>query len=125
MPWDLALDPITGDFIDDGRGGWLRTVYSDTSVIHQLECHYNAWWADPELGSRLHDRDLFTAAPARLVEEEMRRALGRLVLDGRIADLEVAAVEAGAGRVDGQTRYRDVATDQRVSATLPALRGTP
>lgn len=122
MPWDLAMDPITGDFVTDGAGGWSRTEYGDTAVLHQLECHYDAWWGDPELGSLLHDRDRF-AGGAAPVRTEVERALGVLVRDGKIADLAVAVTETRAGRVDVGTTYRLVESDQLVSGVLTALGG--
>lgn len=122
MPWDLAMDPITGDFVSDSAGGWQRTEHGDTAVLHQLECHYDAWWGDPELGSLLHDRDRFTGGAAP-VAAEVERALGVLVRDGKIADLEVSAVESRAGRVEVGTTYRLVESDQLVSGVLTPLGG--
>lgn len=123
MPWDLATDPITGDFVSDGAGGWVRTEYGDTAVLHQLSCHYDRWWGDPLLGSLLYDRDRFTSAPAPLVEAETKRALAVLAADKLIADVTAAAQEVGAGRVDVETTYRLVATDQAITARLTALGG--
>lgn len=123
MSWDLAMDPITGDFVSDGAGGWQRTEYGDTSVLHQLACEYDRWWGDWLLGSLFYDRDRFTAAPAPLIVAETKRALGVLEADRTIADVTAAAVEVGAGRVDVETTYRLVATDQAVVARLPALGG--
>ncbi len=123
MTWDLAMDPITGDFISDGAGGWLRTEYGDTAVLHQLTCHYDRWWAGPTIGSLLFDRDRFGAAPGPLVQAEVERAFGLLVRNGMIADLQVTAAETGAGQVLVRTTYRLVATGQLVDATLPAFSG--
>ena len=122
MPWDLAMDPITGDFVSDGAGGWERTTHGDTAVLHQLECHYNAWWGDPELGSLLHDRDRFAGGPAA-VRAEVERALALLVRDGKIADVTVVASSSVAGRVEVATTYRLVESDQLVSGVLTALGG--
>lgn len=121
MPWDLKLDPITLDFVRNTSGGWERTEHGDTAVINQLTCHWNAWWADPDVGSRIFDRDLFTSDPAVLIAEETRRALQLLVDEELIADLEVAAVEVRTGRVDVRTKYRLVATGQDVETFLPIM----
>lgn len=123
MAWDLKIDPITQDFVRDGAGGWETTEHGDTAVLHQLVCHYDAWWGDQQLGSRLHDRDLFTTAPAALVVAEVERALGVLIKDALIADLEVTAAEVGAGRVDVRTIYRLVASGQDVEVGLPTFGG--
>lgn len=122
MPWDLAFDPITHDLVRDDAGGWTRTTYSDTAVLNQLTCHFDRFWADPSIGSRLYDRDLFTSDPAGLVAAEVRRALQLLVDEEVIADLLVAAKENGAGRVDVRTTYRLVATGQLIELELPVFR---
>lgn len=125
MPWDLAMDPITGDFVSDGRGGWKRVEDASTSVLHQLRCHHDRWWADPDLGARFFDRAIFAAAPGPEVQAETARALGVLVSEELIADLEVTAREAAAGRVNARTAYRVVASGQLVDAVLPILPGGP
>jgi phage gp46-like protein len=121
MPWDLKFDPITGDLVPDGAGGWERTEHSDTAVWNQLTIHWERWWADPDIGSRLFERDEFTSDPAPLVEAETRRALQLLVDENLIADVRVVAVESSAGRVDVRTLYRLVATGQDVETFLPIL----
>ena len=125
MSWDIAFDPVTGDFVDDGAGGWARVNDASTSVLNQLACHYDRWWADAQLGSRLFERDLFTAAPGSQVQAEVMRAMGVLVTEGLIADLEVLATESRTGRVHGRSHYRVVASGQLVDAVLPALPGGP
>jgi len=119
MAWDLAFDPTTGDLIRNSTGGWERTEYSDTAVLNQLTIHFDRWWADAAVGSRLFDRDLFGADPANLVAAEARRALQLLVDEAVIADVQVSAVESSAGRVDVRTLYRLVATGQLVELSLP------
>lgn len=125
MPWDLAMHPITGDFVSDGHGGWLRVEDASTAVLHQLRCHHDRWWADSELGSRFFDRSLFAASPGPEAEAETLRAMGVLVSEDLIADLEVTANEARAGRVNVRTAYRVVASGQLVDAVLPILPGGP
>lgn len=119
MAWDFAFNAITGDFVADGAS-WAIVNDASTSVLHQLLCHYDRWWADPALGARLFHRDLFAAAPAAEVRAEVARALGVLVTEELIADLEVVAVEPRPGRVNVRTQYRVVATGQLVDETMPA-----
>lgn len=122
MPWAYKRDPITGDFIKDGRGGWVKTRTSENLVRNQLLAKYQRAWQDPELGSRLHDRERFQAAPAPLIEDEVRRSLGRVQEAGRIASLEVKASSPQAGRVSGSTRFVDVSTGSIVTSKIPVGR---
>jgi phage gp46-like protein len=122
MPWDLAMDPVTHDFVPDGAGGWQRTEHADTSVLHQLRCHFDAWWAEPELGSLFHERDRFAAAPADQVAAEVRRALGWLERQRVIADVQATAAELPGGRVVVAVRYREIAGGQLIEAQIPILR---
>lgn len=125
MPWDLAMNPITGDFVSDGHGGWKRVEDASTAVLHQLRCHHDRWWADSGLGARFFDRAIFAAAPGPEVQAESLRAMGVLVSEDLIADLEITANEARAGRVNVRAAYRVVASGQLVDAVLPILPGGP
>lgn len=122
MPWDLAFDPQTGDLVRDDAGGWETTETADTAVLNQLSIHYGRWWADPALGSLMFDRDRFASDPAALVRAETLRALGLLVTERVIADLEVSVEEsAKTGRVNARTQYRVVTTGELTNALMPVL----
>lgn len=121
--FDVLLDPVTGDFVDDGAGAIVVTTTSETAVVLQLLTHYQGWWGDPEAGSRLHDLEQFQSDPGPLIEDETRRALGVLVAAGRIADVDAKAVESQAGRVDASTSFRDVKTGSAVVLAVPASGG--
>jgi phage gp46-like protein len=123
MPWDLVFDPQTKDLVRDGAGGWQRTTTGDTAVRNQLEVRYASWWGDAAIGSLLYDRGRFTAAPGPLVAAEVRRALGLLVTEQYIADLETDAKQTRQGRVEGRSRYRLVDTGELVNLELPNLGG--
>jgi hypothetical protein len=123
MPWDLVFDPQTKDLVRDGAGGWQRTTTGDTAVRNQLEVRYASWWGDAAIGSLLYDRGRFAAAPGPLVAAEVRRALGLLVTEQYIADLEADATQTRQGRVEGRSRYRLVDTGELVNLALPNLGG--
>jgi hypothetical protein len=123
MSWDLAFDPITKDLVRDGAGGWLQTDTGDTAVLNQLEVHFGRWWGDPGVGSLLFDRARFVSDPAVLVGAETRRALGLLVAEQYLADVDVQTRETQAGRVDGRTSYRVVETGQIAQLPLPRFGG--
>lgn len=120
--WSFAKDPLTGDRIKDGRGGYVKTNTAEGLVRNQLLAHYQQAWQDPELGSRLHDRQRFQAAAAVMIEDETRRALERVVQAGRIAALDVKVVAPKAGRVDGLTKFVDVSSGTVVSSKIPVGR---
>lgn len=123
MTWDLSFDPLTKDLIDDGAGGWTRTETGDTAVLNQLEVHFASWWGDAAIGSLLYDRGRFATAPGPLVTAETQRALGLLVAEEFLADLNVQVSETRTGRVDGRTSYRLVATGELVQSALPRFGG--
>ncbi len=121
--WDLSFDPLTEDLIRDGSGGWVRTETGDTAVLNQLAVHFAEFWGDDGIGSLLHDRDRFAAAPGPATAAEVRRAMGLLVDEQFLSDVIVQAQETSAGRVDGRTTYRLVETGQLVETALPRLGG--
>lgn len=125
MPWDLVIDPETGDFVRDGAGGWERTETGDTAIRNQLGVQFGSWWGDPRIGSLLHDRARFASDPPTLVAAELRRAFALLAADQYLADVEVtaAANPVKQGRVDARTSYRLVESGQLVDLALPKVFG--
>lgn len=119
MPWAYARDPKTGDLIKDGRGGYVKTRTAENLVRNQLLARYGEVWQDPELGSRLHDREAFRANPQVLIPEEARRTLERVVRAGRITELEVTATAQRTGRVDVTTRFADTTSGHPVALKVP------
>lgn len=114
MPFDRKFDPVTQDFVRDGRGGYERTATAETSVLNQLLAHRGECWHDPELGSDLHDLEALQADPAALAGASARTALERLERLGRITAIEVEASEPAVGRVRVDTKCRDTSTSQVV-----------
>lgn len=122
MPRDFKHDPITGDLIPNGKGGFVHTMTAETSVRNQLLARYGECWQDPELGSRLHDRAALQANPAQLATAEAARALSRLEDAGRISAVEVRAEES-PGRVTVATRFADTTTNQLVETFVAKTGG--
>ena len=118
--WSYKRDPVTGDRIPDGRGGWVKTETAENLVRNQLLAHVGEAWQDGELGSRLHRRELFQKAPAQLIADEVRRALGRVEDAGRISSLEVKTEAPKAGRVNGYTKFVDQSSGQLVNLKIPS-----
>lgn len=119
MPWSYAKDPVTGDRIKNGTGGFVKTYTAENLVRNQLLAHQGECWQDAELGSLLHDRERFRGNPAVLIKDEVKRTLERVVNAGRIANLEVDVKAGRTGRVDGTTRFLDTSAGQLVSTKLP------
>jgi phage gp46-like protein len=123
MPFDRRFDPVTEDFVSDGRGGYERTTTAETSIYNQLKAHRGECWQDDELGSRLHDLDAMQADPALLAAEDARISLERLEADGRITAIEVSGSEPRPGVVRVDTKCRDTSTTQLVATHVTAKRG--
>lgn len=93
MPgYDRKLDPVTGDYIDDGAGGWEYVDTIETEVIHAVKDRRNQWDGDPSAGSDIH-----TLETANLGERDrllakriMEVALQPFVDDGRARNLRVS-----------------------------------
>src|SRR5687767_7233653 len=106
MPWSWKRNPVTGDLIPDGKGGYEKTQTAENLVRNQLLAHRDECWQDPELGSHLHDLERFIADPDGLAADDARLALERIEAAGRITNIEVTAEET-PGRVTVATRFRD------------------
>lgn len=115
---DQEVDPVTKDFIDTANGAWSETPDSRSIVLCQIDLELGASYHTPGDGTtiaamRQTGEPLTTGA----VEVDLRRALGILVRDGVIADLEVNGRDEDgrqlvdeAGRAAFELRYRDLAT---------------
>lgn len=111
MPgWDVQIDPVTRDYVDDGAGGFETTDTIATMCFHQLNVHENEWLADPGLGNVAHlipPKDNATNQLRR--RDAYKRALQVFVDEGLGADLVVAVDrDSRTGRSVTRTSMRDV-----------------
>ncbi|MCE2691596.1 MAG: phage GP46 family protein [Betaproteobacteria bacterium] len=89
-PGDLTRDPAPGI----GNAVYLR-----------LQTPLGTWWAEPALGSRLHElqREKATPRTQALARQYALQALQPLLTDGRCSDIDVAvdigSDASGAGRL--------------------------
>ncbi|MGC4076295.1 MAG: phage GP46 family protein [Rubrivivax sp.] len=99
---DAYIDPLTasyvqaaGDLTRDPAAGLANAVY--LRVMTPL----GGWWADPTLGSRLHElqREKDVARVERLAVQYVEQALQPLLDDGRVDSLDVQ-VERQPGRLN-------------------------
>jgi phage gp46-like protein len=120
MPCDWRRDPVTGDFVRDGKGGFVRVFTAEASVQNQLLAHEGECWQDPLLGSKLHDLKALQRDPLTLAPQAAERALARLEAAGRITAVETEAEIPFQGRVNLATRFRDTSTGQLIDTFVKA-----
>lgn len=96
------IDPATGQY--DGT----RINHLGNAVWLRIMTPLGSWWAQPTLGSRLHELQRQKALPrvASLAEQYARAALADLVRDGRAASVDARAVING-GRLDLDVEVTD------------------
>jgi phage gp46-like protein len=122
MSTSFKFDPVSRDLIRNGRGWFTMTSNQDTTVMHQLLCHADECWHDPQLGSRLHDLKKLQVRPEVTAPSEARRSLDVLVSRGRISNVEVIAEIPRPGRINLATKFRDTKTGQIVPLKVSAGR---
>ena len=82
---DALLDPQTGDYAGS------RTDTLANAVYLRLMTPLGSWWADPTLGSRLHElqREKDVSRVAVLARQYAEQALAPLLKDGRADSITV------------------------------------
>ncbi len=94
MGTDAALDTLSGDYTGERISSLANAVYL------RLMTPLGTWWADPSVGSRLHEleREKDVARVRRLAVQYAEQALQPLVADGRARAVSVTV--SGLGRDD-------------------------
>lgn len=115
MAKDYKFDPVTGDLVRDGKGGFVLVDTAETALFEQMTHHFRAWWARPDHGSRLHDVRAFKATDLPSVVAEARRALGQLESAGRIANVQVRGETPKVGRIVVASTSRDTSTGRTLT----------
>lgn len=118
MAFDRKFDPITQDFVRDGKGGFVRTETAETSMFNMMVAKRGKWWGDPELGTLEDGLRELQGNPVPDSEQAFKRGLGRLEQMGRITDITVKATEDAPGRIFVQTDCRDTSTGLPVTARV-------
>jgi len=99
---DALIDPVLRDYaiingapVRDPAAGLLNAVYL------RLATPLGSYWADPTLGSRLHElqREKDKARVSVLARQYAEQALAPLKADGRATAIEVSAEQPGNGRL--------------------------
>lgn len=92
---DMALDTQTGDY----TGTTITTL--GNAVYLRLMTPLGKWWADPTLGSRLHEleREKDVSRVRVLARQFAQLALQPLIDDGRAKNIAIEAQQPLNGRV--------------------------
>lgn len=99
---DALIDPATGDYslsgadiARDPANGLGNAVYL------RLMTPQGSYWADPEMGSRLHElqREKDVRRVAVLAKQYAENALQPIVADGRAKTVDVTTCHAETGRL--------------------------
>ncbi len=122
MPWAWKRDPLTGDLIPDGKGGYVKTNTAEVLIQNELLVHLETNWAAPGRGSLLHDLERFKINPTVLIPEEARRALANVEAQGRISNIETMAESPKPGRINVATKCLDTSSNQIIDTKIPTAR---
>lgn len=97
---DALIDPVLRDYTlvggmpqRDPAAGLANAVYL------RLTTPLGSYWADPSLGSRLHElqREKDKTRVALLARQYAEQALEPLIADGRASDIDVSTEQPGNG----------------------------
>ena len=90
---DALLDPLTGDYVDQ------RTQTLANAVYLRLFTRRGSWWADRELGSRLHELQRMKDVDRvyLLARQYTEQALQPILDDGRALSIHVSATRDQPG----------------------------
>lgn len=99
---DTYIDPATADYVQ-AAGGLARDPAAGlaNAVYLRVMTPLGSWWADPTLGSRLHElmREKDVARVQRLAVQYVQQCLQPLLDDGRASAVDVQAQRA-SGRLN-------------------------
>ncbi|MNF92610.1 Phage protein GP46 [compost metagenome] len=92
---DAALDPTTQDLTGQPTDTLANAVYLRLSIP------LGSWWADPTLGSRLHElaRSKDRQRIGVLAQQYAEDALASLTVEGRAQSVSVSREQRGDGRL--------------------------
>lgn len=102
---DAWINPVTGDYtLDMGAATRDPAGGLGNAVYLRLMTPLGSYWADPELGSRLHElqRTKDLSRIAILARQYAEQALAPLIADGRASAIEVTTERALPGRLSLQ-----------------------
>lgn len=118
---DRQLDPMTGDYVDAGRGEYSETPTIQPAVYHQFMTERGAWCLDADAGSDLHlvlrrvlNRDTIVFAI-----DVAKTTLQPFVDAGLARDVRVNAEGSDRGLLTMEVALTDTATGQEIAMVAP------
>jgi phage gp46-like protein len=121
MGRDRVIDPATGDYRKDGRGGYETTRSIATAVYHQLHGELDQWVGDADAGcGAFRLRRLDSSASMHRFKTEYEQCLQVFVDDGRAADLVVEIDRLSTGKWAVAPSLRDVQYGE-ITVPIPAF----
>lgn len=100
---DAFIDPASGDYAGTATDTLANAVYL------RLMTPLGSWWADPTLGSRLHElqREKDTGRVDMLARQYSEQALQPLLADGRASRVDVSTHRQAPGWLHLQITVED------------------
>jgi phage gp46-like protein len=114
---DRLLDPVTRDYVPDGRGSTQKTATAQTKLHHALLGDAEKWSLDADSGSTLWQFKRSNASEEVLgqVRAAQEAALRPLMRDQIIDQLEVEGVRDTTHRFLIESEARDVQTGEQLN----------
>jgi len=100
---DALINPATADYANS------RTTTLANAVYLRLMTPHASWWADPGIGSRLHEltREKDLSRVYLLARQYAEQALQPLIADGRAREIAVTATSPQQGHCELHIRVLD------------------
>jgi len=100
---DALIDPATSDYTG------TRTISLANAVYLRLMTPLGSWWADPKIGSRLHELTREKDLPRfyTLARQYAEQALKPLIDDGRAREIAVSTSSPQLGHCELHIRVLD------------------
>jgi phage gp46-like protein len=104
---DRRIDPVTGTFVSDGRGGFERCEVIENQIAFSYMIEEGSWEGDAELGHRFRElaRAENTATNRLRLADLARQAIQWLIDDGSVESVEVTVDDTAASRPIDQVPF--------------------
>lgn len=121
MTLDRKIDPVTLDYVSDGRGGFVEVDVVENQIVVSFSVAFGEFEGDATLGHRLGELARATDSDLnrRRMADLAREALAWLVEDGSLESVAVVVESYDRGKVAFQvSAYRP---GQSAAIPLPAF----
>lgn len=110
MGRDRVLDPLTGDYVSDGQGGYETTTTIQPALVHQLKGQRSRWWGDENAGSDVWRLQTMPLNEATVVAARnfIRTAVQVFIDRGQAREPRVDVTRSPEGRLTIEASIVDV-----------------